>query len=145
MKHLIVLFVCLFALQGITKADDDKPISVNELPKKTQEFIQTHFAGEEISLAKMEKDFWDKSYEVIFVNGQKAEFDKNGEWEKIDCKFSAVPSSIVPKAIREYITKHYPTTQILKLEREHKGYEVKLNNKMELKFNSSFQLTDIDN
>ena len=56
----------------------------------------------------MEKDFWEKKYEVVFVNGEKAEFLKDGSWEKVDCKYSTVPTGIVPQAIKDYVSKHYP-------------------------------------
>ena len=68
MKQIILLFACLFALQGLAKADDDRAITVDQLPQKAQEFIQKYFPKNEISLAKMEKDFWEKKYEVVFVN-----------------------------------------------------------------------------
>ena len=84
MKQIILLFACLFALQGLAKADDDRAITVDQLPQKAQEFIQKYFPKNEISLAKMEKDFWEKKYEVVFVNGEKAEFLKDGSWEKVD-------------------------------------------------------------
>jgi hypothetical protein len=66
----------------------------------------------------MEKDFWEKKYEVVFVNGEKAEFLKDGSWEKVDCKYSTVPTGIVPQAIKDYVSKHYPEAKILKIERE---------------------------
>ena len=127
MKQIILLFACLFALQGLAKADDDRAITVDQLPQKAQEFIQKYFPKNEISLAKMEKDFWEKKYEVVFVNGEKAEFLKDGSWEKVD------------------VSKHYPEAKILKIERDSKTYEVKLNNQLELEFNKAFQLIDIDN
>ena len=96
MKQIILLFACLFALQGLAKADDDRAITVDQLPQKAQEFIQKYFPKNEISLAKMEKDFWEKKYEVVFVNGEKAEFLKDGSWEKVDCKYSTVPPGIEP-------------------------------------------------
>lgn len=34
MKKLMTLAVCLFAFIGLTKADDDKPITVEQLPQK---------------------------------------------------------------------------------------------------------------
>lgn len=145
MKQIILLFTCLFALQGLVKADDDRAITVNQLPQKAQEFIKQYFPKNEISLAKMEKDFWEKKYEVVFVNGEKVEFLKDGSWEKVDCKYSAVPAEIVPQAIKDYVSKHYPEAIILKIERDSKTYEVKLNNKLELEFNKAFQLIDIDN
>ena len=39
MKQIILLFACLFALQGLAKADDDRAITVDQLPQKAQEFI----------------------------------------------------------------------------------------------------------
>ena len=145
MKQIILLFACLFALQGLAKADDDRAITVDQLPQKAQEFIQKYFPKNEISLAKMEKDFWEKKYEVVFVNGEKDEFLKDGSWENVDCKYSTVPTGIVPQAIKDYVSKHYPEAKILKIERDSKTYEVKLNNQLELEFNKAFQLIDIDN
>ena len=145
MKQIILLFACLFALQGLAKADDDRAITVDQLPQKAQEFIQKYFPKNEISLAKMEKDFWEKKYEVVLVNGEKAEFLKDGSWEKVDSKYSTVPTGIVPQAIKDYVSKHYPEAKILKIERGSKTYEVKLNNQLELEFNKAFQLIDIDN
>ena len=85
MKKLMTLAVCLFAFIGLTKADDDKPITVEQLPQKAQQFIKQYFADKTVTLAKMERDFMDKSYEVLFSNGEKVEFDKNGEWKDVDC------------------------------------------------------------
>lgn len=144
MKQLITLTICLFTFIGITKADNDKPISVNELPQKAQQFIKQNFAGSEISFAKLEKDLLDKKYEVIFVNGNKIEFDKNGNWKEVDCKHTAVPAAIIPEQIKTVIAKQYPQAKVLKIDKDSRGYEVKLNNKLELKFNSTFQLVDID-
>lgn len=144
MKKLITLTVCFFTLFGIAKADDDKPISVKELPKNALEFIQKYFPKNEVSYAKLEKDLWDKKYEVVFVNGEKIEFDKNGGWKEVECKFSSVPEAIIPEQIKTYITKHYPEVKVLKIERDSKKYEVKLSNKLELKFNLQFQLIEID-
>ena len=45
MKKLLLLFVCLFTLQTIARADDDKPIQVSQMPQKAQQFIKQHFAG----------------------------------------------------------------------------------------------------
>lgn len=144
MKKVIALTICLFAFIGLTKADDDKPITVEQLPQKAQAFIQQYFKGKEISLAKLEKDMWNKKYEVVFVNGDKLEFDKNGEWEEVGCKFSEVPGGIVPKQIRDDVAKKYPDAKILGIERDSRGYDIQLNNRLELQYDTSFQLVDID-
>ena len=92
----------------------------------------------------MESDFFYKSYEVIFTNGDKVEFDNKGNWEEVNCKYSYVPTAIIPAAIQKYVTTNYPDAKILKIERDKKDYEVKLSNRTELKFDLKFNLIDID-
>ena len=144
MKKLVLFLVCLFAIQAAVWADDDKPIKVEQMPQRTQQFIKKHFSDSSIALAKMESGFFSKSYDVIFTNGNKAEFDKKGEWKEIDCKYSQVPTGIIPTAIQNYVNKQYPNTKVLKIEKDDRGYEVKLSNGWELKFDKKFNVIDID-
>ena len=145
MKKLLLLFVCLFTLQTIARADDDKPIQVSQMPQKAQQFIKQHFAGSNIAMAKVESDFLQKSYDVIFTDGNKVEFDKKGNWTEVNCKFSVVPQGIPPPPIQKYTATNYPQAKVLKIERDKTDYEVKLSNGWELKFDSKFNLIDIDN
>ena len=144
MKKLVFLLVCLFTLQTVARADDDKPIQVTQMSQPAQQFIKQHFADSKVALAKMESDFFYKSYEVIFTNGDKVEFDNKGNWEEVNCKYSSVPTAIIPAAIQKYVTTNYPDAKILKIERDKKDYEVKLSNRTELKFDLKFNLIDID-
>lgn len=144
MKKLVFLLVCFFTLQTVARADDDKPIQVTQMPQQAQQFIKQHFADSKVALAKMESDFFYKSYEVIFTNGDKGEFDNKGNWEEVNCKYSAVPTAIIPATIQKYVTTNYPDAKILKIERDKKDYEVKLSNRTELKFDLKFNLIDID-
>lgn len=145
MKKLVFLFVCLFTLQTVARADDDKPIQVSQMPQAAQQFVRQYFANSKVALAKMENDFFYKSYEVIFTDGNKVEFDKNGKWTEVDCKHTVVPPAVIPVAIRTYVTSNYPDAKVLKIERDKKEYEVKLSNRIELKFDLKFNLIDIDN
>ena len=69
-------------------------------------------------MAKMETDWFDKSYDVIFTNGDKLEFDKKGVWTEVNCKYSAVPVAVVPEAIKKYVATNYPDAKMLKIERD---------------------------
>ena len=139
MKKVLLLLVCLFTLQTVVWADDDKPIQVNQLPQTAQTFIKTHFPNNKVAMAKMETDWFDKSYDVIFTNGDKLEFDKKGVW-------SAVPVAVVvPEAIKKYVATNYPDAKMLKIERDKHDYEVKLSNGWEIKFDMQFNVIDIDN
>ncbi len=145
MKRLLLLVVSLFTMQAVMWADDDKPIAVDQLPQKAQQFIKQYFSESTIALAKMETDIFSKSYDVIFTNGNKAEFDKSGNWTEVDCKYSKVPETIIPTAIKTYVNQNYPNRKIIKIEKEDKGgYEVKLSDGWEVKFNKKFNVIDID-
>lgn len=142
----MLLFVAIFALQSMVMAGNDgKPIDFKTLPDKVQKFITTHFPKAKVLLVTEDKELLDKTYEVAFANGESVEFYKNGEWKDVDCKLSAVPDGVVPAEIAKRIKEQYPDVKILKIERDGKDYEVKLSNKMELKFNSKFQIIEIDN
>ena len=68
-------------------AGNDRPIAVGELPAVAQQFIKAHFAGVEVSLSEVDEELFDKDYKVVFVNGAKVEFAKNGEWKDVECKY----------------------------------------------------------
>lgn len=145
MKKLIVLFASLFALISVARADNDKAIQMDQLPQQAQQFIKQHFAGNNVAIAKVENDLFSKSYDVIFANGNKVEFDRAGEWKEVDCKYDQVPSAIIPEPIRKYATANYPDAKVVKIERDRKDYEVKLSGGLELKFDLKFNLINIDN
>lgn len=145
MKKVLLLLVCLFTLQTVVRADDDKPIQVSQLPQAAQTFIKQYFPNSKVALAKMETDWFDKSYDVIFTNGDKLEFDKKGAWTEVNCKHSVVPVAVIPEAIKKYVTTNYPNAKVLKIERDKHDYEVKLSDGWEIKFDMQFHVIDIDN
>ena len=107
MKKLMILSAILMVF-GITTAcaDNDKPIAVTQLPQKAQQFIKTHFSKEKVAFAKLERDFLETTYEVVFTNSTKLEFQKDGNWKEVDCKYSTVPTGIVPAQIAQYVTQN---------------------------------------
>lgn len=85
-----------------------------------------------------------KSYDVVFTNGEKVEFDKSGEWKEVRCRQSEVPTQIVPEAIRNYVKTNYPDARILQIEYDDNEYEIKLSNRWEITFDSKMRVIDID-
>lgn len=144
MKKFAVLTVALFVFALTGRADNDRPIAVDQLPQKAQQFIKQHFPKSKVALAKEEREFLDLRYEVVFANSVKIEFLKDGEWKEVDCKYSAVPAAIVPVKIAEYVAKNYEDVQIVKIDRDKREYEVDLSNGLELTFDTKFNLIDID-
>lgn len=145
MKKIVFLFISLFAMNFVALAGNDKPIQVSEMPKAAQLFIKNHFADLSVAMAKVETDFLDKNYDVVFTNGNKVEFDKKGNWTNVDCEHTQVPVAILPEAIRQYVAKNYPDAKVLKIElTDRKGYDVELSNGFELEFDKRMNVIDID-
>ena len=146
MKKILFALVAIFTL-GVSNvsADNDKLVSKSELPAKTQQFLDQYFANVKITYAKLERDLFDRSYEVVLADGTKLEFTSQGEWKDVDCRYEEVPAAIVPQPIREFVTSTHPGEKILKIEKDRGYYEVKLSNRYELTFNKDYKIVDIDN
>lgn len=145
MKKLLFLVVGLFILSLNVSAIEDKPIQVTEMPKAAQLFIKNYFVNQPVAMATVEQEFMGKSYDVVFTNGDKVEFDKKGKWTNVDCRHSEVPQTVVPATIRQYISKNYPEVKVLQIElTDRKGYDVNLSNGVEVEFDRRFNVVEID-
>ena len=154
MKKIVVLFVSMLVLATTASAGHDK--GYLKTSKKTpqtdagstamqtaQQFIKKYFGDRKVAFAKEESDFR-KSYEIAFKNGDKIEFDRKGEWTDIDCKYSAVPTGIIPAPIAKYVADNYPDNKIVQIERDTRSTEVKLDNRMEIKFDKQHRVIEMD-
>lgn len=144
----IILLTALFLVSATpiftVKADNDRAIRFEQLPEISKKFIHTYFKGNDISYAKSEQDFLSKSYEIYFVNGSKVEFNRRGQWEEVDCRREEIPAGIVPSEIVKYVKQNYPGVKIVKISRNRRDYEVKLNNHIEIKFDTRFNMIGYD-
>ncbi len=145
-RQTIILTVALLAcaLSALAFYGKDTPITFSQLPTTAQQMIKKHFPNSKIALAKMENEVFSKSYEVIFTNGDKLEFDGSGNWTSVDCKYTQVPAAIIPPAIMRYLKAHYPQMKVKEIERNRRYYQVELRNGIDLKFNKKYQLVEID-
>lgn len=133
----------MLVLATTASAGNDKPIQVSQLPQTAQQFIKKYFGDRKVAFAKEESDFR-KSYEIAFTTDDKIEFDRKGEWTDIDCKYSAVPAGIVPAQIVAYIAENYPDSQVVQIEKDSRSTEVKLDNRMEIKFDKQYRVIEMD-
>ena len=125
-------------------ADNDRAVTIDQLPAAAREFISENFPGEQVAYAKLERDFPESRYEVVFTSARKLEFKRNGEWTKIDCRYSSVPEDAVPPQIRAKVLELFPGASIIEIERDRRETEIKLDNRMEMKFDRRGLLIEID-
>lgn len=143
MKRLFTILAGLL-LCSLTASADDRTITSAELPSTAQQFIETHYSGTKILHATADKGLFDSDYEVNLDDGTKIEFSGNGLWTEVANRHRGIPSAIVPVSIADYVATNYPKAKILKIERDNRSTEVRLDNGMELTFNAAGRLTEVD-
>lgn len=136
----ILLLVAMMALSFNAKADHDQVITFDQMPEAAQTLLRQHFANKVPLVVTVD---WD-DYTIRYESGEKVEFDKQGNWKEIDCRATQVPVELIPEQIKSNIQATFPDAIILKLDRNRRGYEVKLNNGLEVEYSPTFDVIDID-
>jgi len=139
---LIMVAVCAVAVQ----ARDVIYRDISVLPQTAQKFIQSNFKKQKISFIKVDKKLgFIKDYEVVFTDGTEIDFDNDGAWDKIEMPSSkSVPSTVVPKAIAQYVGKNFPGQKIVSLDKESRTYEVELQSGLDLVFDRAGNFKRVD-
>lgn len=127
--------------------DDDDKIAVEDLPSVITDYIAANYPGTTIVEAEREDD---GGFEVELDNGLELEFDADGNFveaemeddddddgEDDDDGDDKIAVEDLPVVITDYIAANYPGTTIVEAEREDDGgYEVELDNGIELEFDA---------
>lgn len=142
MKKIFAILALSMAVLTVAKAGD-RPVTFNQLPAPAQTFINTNYPDDKISFATVDDDLIRPDYSVVLVSGVRIQFNNDGSLEKIESK-AGVPEGLIPVQIRDYVKLHYPDAVFYEYEIGRRSYEVKLSNRLELKFNRSFYLVEID-
>lgn len=142
MKKIFFLIVLSFIF-ATSCAGPDKPIAASQLPAAAQTFIKTNFSSDKVSHAFIDEGF-STEYEVYFENGNQIEFDKNGQWKEVKCVIGKVPAKIIPASISKYISQYFNGTDIIKIKKDRRGYEVELRNEIELEFDLNGNFVKMD-
>lgn len=145
MKRILsIVVMALLAIQFVS-AHDVVTKDEMQLPLAARNFIKQHFTKPQISYIKIDREFLQgKKYEAVLTNGVEIDFNSKGEWIEVDCKREAVPASIVPAYIKEYVNVNFSGNIITQIERDRYGTEVELNNDLSLKFDKSGKLRELD-
>ena len=136
---IITAFVAILCF-GMTTAMAQNNNSNPEITK----FVKQYFPKANVLMVNAE---WDE-YEVRLSDGTQIEFTRKPEWKKIDCEHSTtypnVPAELVPNQIANYMNANFPNQSIVKIEKKRRGWEIELNNELEIGFNKNFVVTKFD-
>ena len=145
---MLFIAIAMFTVSSCSDNDDDdktQDIEINSLPAEARNFISTYFPGETAQRVIHQPGSGDDSYEVTLASGAKVDFDNAGRWTEVDgAPGKPVPAGILPQAIYEYTAINYPAAFISDVSREIYGYEVGLNNNVDLMFNAEGKYIGVD-
>ena len=108
-------------------------------------FVSTYFPLTSIQYARQDGN----EIEVKLVDKTKIEFYLNFDWKQIDCEkglvYVSVPTELVPAQITAYVNANFPGKAIETIEKKgNRGWEIELSNGLEIRFDSNFNVTEID-
>lgn len=139
--HLMALFSILTL--ALAACDKTRVVGEDDLPKEAHLYVTKHFPEHEVLQVVKERDDLKTTYEVRLSEGYQLEFSKKGEIRGIEGN-NRLPDSVLPPAILDYVQTNYPDTFILDWELDDRGQEIKLANRLELKFDRNGQFLMID-
>lgn len=116
--------------------------------KTIETFVATYFPEAEI-LSTI-RDGLD--YEVTLSDYTQIDFDgsmfSKPTWDEVDCRRStahtAVPATLVPTEIADYVNRVYPGQSIVKIAKDRREWDIELGNGIEIEFNSKFVVIEMD-
>ena len=119
-------------------------IDSSSLPESSRTFITQHFADQTILQVKKDRDGFKMDYEVLLSQSTSLEFFKNGGIKEINTPVS-IPDAALPSKIVDYAQTNYGNNFIVKWSLEKKKQEVKLDNGIELEFDTDGNFKQLDN
>ncbi len=136
-RKFIVTVVMMAAVIAASAAlpIDKYTINRKDLPEAAREMLDEHFPKAKVSMIKVDRHLLKKTdYDVKLSNGTKIEFSNKGQWTNVDCKKKSVPEALVPKTIRNHVSKKHDGENIVRITRTALYYTIGLSNGKNLKF-----------
>ena len=117
--------------------------NAQSLPAPITDFIKKQFPNATIAGIEADHEHGGLEYDVYLSDGTQIDFDANNQWEKVE-SMKGVPAFFIPKAIASHVKGSYQNAVITKINKEYNGYEVELNNGVELRFDGSGRFMGMD-
>ncbi len=135
----------LFALVlTMTVSCHAQSITPENIDSTAASFIRTYFP--DVTVLLIIKERYD--YDVTLSDNTKIDFDRNMDWEEVDCShasyYTEVPSALIPGKVSQYLQQYYAGRHVVKLSKSNRKWEVELDNDLEIHFDKDFKVIEID-
>ena len=88
-----ILSICILVSSVLFAAaapDHDYVVKFEQIPAVSQTFVTTHFAKVQVSYCMRDSH----SFEVRLADASEIEFNLDGTWKEVDCKYKEIPASV---------------------------------------------------
>ncbi|TQD40610.1 PepSY-like domain-containing protein [Haloflavibacter putidus] len=123
--------------------ENEEVLADAEIPSEILDFINTHFASSTIIKAVKETEDNQITYEIYLSGNVQLEFNQALEITQIDA-LTALPNSVLPQSILDYVAANYPDQAIIGWELEANYQEIELANGLELEFDLNGNFIGVD-
>ena len=148
MKKIIALLAVALVASMAWAEDLEKKVSLQELPEKAQEFLNTYFEGVKVKKVIKTTDAYTfvEEYDVYLSNKTQIEFDMVGAWNEITLKNKKVemPRFIYPNRVVDTIDNQYADKKIVKVSNDGMEYEIKFKDGSEVTINALGKILEFE-
>lgn len=143
-KSLFLGLAVLVMLGAVSCSSKTVSDDANQLPATVKKEVKANFKTDVSKVVIEKNSVGADEYDVYLSDGAVVKYEGN-EWEEVKAAMGqSVPEGYVIKPISEYVTKNQTGAKIVKIERDKKGYEVKLSNGVEIKFDTNGNFVKLD-
>ena len=114
------------------------------VPEAINTFVQQYFPGATIAGVQVDNEYGGQEYDIYLSDGTQIDFDRNNQWDNVECRASAVPAALVPQAIANYVKSKFPSIAIVKIDKDMQGYDIELSNGLDLEFDQAGNFMRMD-
>lgn len=138
MKKILASLALVFAVVFGASARDTYSRDASSLPQPAQIMLSNNFKAK-VAIVKIEKELGHvMGYDVTLNDGTEIEFDAKGNWKDIEVPAGkAVPAVFIPEAAAQYLAREHKSSKVVGIEHSRKGYEVELDNGVDIKFDTN--------
>jgi len=135
MKQLVSLIALSVAI--LLGACSNNSANNQQLPEEIKSFITENFSDQTITSFDREQSPGGHTFEVVLSNGTEVDFDTKNIWEKVEGFTNPVPVSIIPAPIASHVQATFPDNDIVEIDKERYGFDVRLSDGMELQYDKN--------
>lgn len=140
---IILFFIAVFSFMNAEAQKSKKYIVPDQAPTEIKNYVNTHFPDGNIAYVKKKQKINKTEYKIKLDNNVELEFDKNFDVQEIESK-SALPNSVIPEPIRDYLAQNYPANRVYEWKRKRTKQEIELDNDLDLVFDLNGNFLKID-